>query len=452
MLRRVFALVLALVMVLAFSATALADGTTLDANGEQGAFTEKDTPESQGKVLILNKELMAYNVSEDEVNAPTISYVYTIAAATVEEGTTVTDNSNKHNSDASVTAPVFAGENASDIVVDTVSWIPENKLNTDTDGEVNYKDITVDFSNVAFSKPGIYRYKITESLAEGFTYANTGVTETTGSHERYIDVYVRAADGYDATDGITANDWDIYGFTCFYNNAKTITDANKATSAVKTTGFVAGSTDGTDDTAFTADSYYTFNLTISKTVVGDAYAAANTEFPFTVVFTNGTITKNIDIIGDPDDPAVGTVNSASRVVKLKDGDEATYVGIPCGTSVEVYETNTATGVTYKVTTELTASNTPTTTTDDSVIAGSEPDEAAPQDEKQAYQSTKATFTTTANADTDIEYAVAITNTFVAISPTGVILRYAPYMLILAGGILLLVLGTKLLRRSRREEE
>ena len=54
---------------------------------------------------------------------------------------------------------------------------------------------------VVFTGAGIYRYTITESLAEGFEYDNTGVTETKisgsetpGSHVRYVDVYVKPTD------------------------------------------------------------------------------------------------------------------------------------------------------------------------------------------------------------------------------------------------------------------
>ena len=261
-LKKLSAILLA-VMMLAVCATAWADTTlgdgtgTGDGLGEQGVFASPDAPTSQSKTLILEKEIRVYNLDESTVYGPTITYNYAVAPATVASGTSVTDNANKHDPQGSVTTLVKEGIGT---LSATVSWA-NDELDANTDGTKNVKDISLDFSNVVFTGAGVYRYTITESLADGFSYDNTGVTETTGNHVRYIDVYVKPADTF--TDGSTAAQWDIYGFTCFTNN-QSITDANKSTAAVKTTGFVDGTTDGTDDTAFLADQYYTYNLTISK--------------------------------------------------------------------------------------------------------------------------------------------------------------------------------------------
>ena len=462
MLRRVFALVLALVMVLAFSATALADGTTLDANGEQGAFEKPDTPISQEKTVVLSKSLVGYNAGASTVKAPDIKYTYTIVAATGVEDLTITDAENKHDPEHSVTAPVKAGVGEPSITA-TIAWTPAEDLTTDTvdnGGSVNTKDISINFGNVVFPGAGVYRYKVTEDLADGYDYPTSGVTaDANESRIRYVDVYVRPAQtGY--TDGSTAAEWDIYGFTCFVNNTS-ITDDDKDTEAVKTAGFVGTGT--TDDDLVEPDSYYTYNVTITKNVENDAYGAQHSDFPFTVIFTNDAITTQVDIIGtgnDNDkvkgfvDPAKQafdpTAKTISGIVTLMDGGTVSYVGIPCGTDLEVYETNDETGVTYSVSTKL---NDEEAVVDTGVISGSTPETAVAQaDPKAAYQSTKVTADTTADEYEDTAYAIDVTNKLENISPTGVILRYAPYMLILAGGILLLVLGTKLLRRSRREEE
>ncbi len=472
--KKIGALIISAVMIMSLSATAFAD-TTLDGNGEQGAFQNPDTPVSQDKTLVLSKEITAYNLDETTINAPTISYTYTIGAATVATGSTVTDAAAKHTSDTAVTAPVKAGivsATAPSILNSgVVSWTPAETLTASTDGTANKKDISIDFSGVIFTGPGIYRYAITEALSGATdTYAASGVTETEladntkGSHVRYIDVYVRPSTETDNTkpsyftDGSTAAQWDIYGYTCFYNNAQTITDANKTTVPVKTTGFVSGTTNGT--TVLKADSYYTYNLTLSKTVVNDGYAAANVAFPFTVLFTNDIVTKNVDIIGNIENatvtgytdpamaaPSAGTTNG---IVNIKSGGQIKYIGIPNGTSVEVYETNTVTGVTYKVDTAVTRA-TVTTTTDNTVVWGDAPQTAVAQAaQKPDYQSTKATITTTADQDDDNDYTVAITNTLVTISPTGVIIRVAPYALLLGAGAVLFVLSRRGKRKSEEE--
>lgn len=466
--KRLGAFVLAAVMmILCIGAQA---ATTLNSDGEQGVFTSKDTPASiTDKKVVLEKEIIAFNRDETAIKAPTISYTYTIAPATVASDTKVTDsdkNGTVHETGVNVTASVKAGVGTPTISDSgVVAWSPSDTLTAATDGAKNVKDITIDFSSVVFTGAGVYRYEVTEALTSGYTYAASGVTKTTdpavsatNPAKRYIDVYVRpAATGY--TDGSTAAQWDIYGFTCFDNN-QSITDADKTTGAVKTTGFTGGTTGGSGSSAFLADQYYTYNLTLTKTVENDSYSAANIAFPFTVILTNSNITKSIDIIGKVEagmatgktDPDAGLLSTGVKgVVNIKSGGQVKYIGIPNGTAFEVYETNTATGVTYKVTTSLTASSSVTTTNDNNVSWGNAPSSAAPQGSpKAAYQSTKASATPTANQDTDIDYTVAITNTLVNISPTGYISRYAPYALILVAGIVLLVIARKKKRHSDDE--
>ena len=458
--KKILSVLMAMVMIVSLGVSAFAD-TTLTAAGEQGAFASPDTPVSQSKTLVLSKEITAYNLDETTIKAPTISYTYSIAPATVAAGTTVTDAGSKHTSGESVNVPVKAGIPTPVIANNgVVSWSPSDSMTAADAGAANKKDISIDFSNVVFTGAGVYRYTITEALTAGTTYATSGVKETsdaTNGHTRYIDVYVRpATTGF--VDGSTAAEWDIYGYTCFYNNTS-ITDANKTATPVKTTGFVSGTTDGS--TPLTADSYYTFNVTINKTVVNDGYGSATIAFPFTVIFTNSVTTEPVDIIGNIEsgtvtgwtDPSVGSLNSAGTnrqgVVNIKDGGQIKYIGIPNGTSVEVFETNIATGVTYQVDTALTTSST-TTTTDNAVVWGPAPSSAVSQSAtKEDYQSTKATFTTTANADDDNDYTVAITNTLVTISPTGVALRVVPYVCMLGLGMFLIILAK---RRKDEDEE
>ena len=458
-LKKLSALILVVLLMTVMTTPAFA-ATTLDANGEQGVFTTKDTPVSQSKTLILEKELKVYNVDEGTIKAPTISYTYSIGAATVASGTSVTDSDKGgtiHDTGVTVTVPVKAGVGTPTIANGgVVSWTATDDVSAGTDGVKNVKDISIDFSSVVFTGPGVYRYEITEALTSGYAYNTSGVTETTapadGAHKRYVDVYVRPAPtGY--TDGSTAAQWDIYGFTCFYNNTS-ITEADKTTGAVKTTGFVDGTTDGS--TAFLADQYYTYNLTITKTVVNDGYGAATVDFPFTVLFTNGTVSAGTIVTNGATAPTGTdfthntsvdlTSGNLKGVAKLKSGQQIKYVGIPNGTSVEVYETNVATGVTYKVDTSIDAG---TATTDASVSWGDAPTSAVAQTTRAAYESTKATLNTTAGSDDDNAHSVAITNTLLTISPTGISLRVAPYVLMLCAGLFLIVFSRR--RKARAED-
>ena len=440
------ALILVVIMLMAMTATAFAD-TTLNSNGEQGAFTSPDTPVAQNKTLILEKELKVYNLDEGKVNAPTITYNYAITPSVIASGTTVTDKADKHTAEKSVTVPVKAGIGTFNA---SVSWA-NDELSAGTDGVKNVKDISIDFSSVVFTGAGIYRYIITESLADGFTYDNTGVTETTGAHTRFIDVYVKPADNF--TDGSTAAEWDIYGFTCFCNNTS-ITDADKTTTAVKTTGFVDGSTGGTQPSAFLADQYYTYNLTISKKVLNDNYAKLTHKFPFTVIFTNKDITKNILLKTTTSGTVEDFAHTAgaptwSGIAKLQSEGSIKYIGIPMGTDVEVYETNDVVGTTYQVLTTRTNATTETATDALVVYTNTTPSTDPQAATKPDYQSTKTTIDTTKNEDDDKVHSVAITNTLLTISPTGLTLRIVPYALMLVGGIVLLLISRR--RKANAEE-
>ena len=460
--KRIFSVILTVVMVMAMCAQTFASTPptpSIDNNGEQGAFTTPDTPVSQSKTLYLAKELRAYNAVDNiTVNAPDISYTYTIAPATVSNGTTVTDAADKHDPSGSVVATVKAGITGA-TVTGTVSWSPSETITAGTNGVANTKAFGIDFSGVVFTGAGVYRYVLTESLTEGYTFATSGVTDTELADTRYIDVYVRPNPDGMTNNGLDADDWDIYGYTCFFNN-ETFTDENKGTVAVKTTGFVSKTDPSTGDVITPADKYYTYNVTVSKTVVGDAYGALTAEYPFTVVFTNNTITRQVHIIATPNisnkvggsfDPGLAafTDNEIGVVALIMDGGSVKYIGIPAGTTTQVYETNNQTGVTYKVQTVV---DSDATTSDSGVTSGSAPASAVVQQNKAAYESTMVTIATTADQADAVDHTVAVTNTFENISPTGVMLRFAPYLMILFAGGLLIMFCVLLFKRNRREEE
>lgn len=458
--KKIGALVLAVMLIMSLSATAFATGADLT-GGEVGGFTTADTPTSQDKSINIAKELTVYNVDETTINAPSITYAYAVTAG--EVGKSITDATTDHANNTAVTVQTKAGiliglkVNGTTGATGSIAWAPTETVNASTSGAANLKYLTIDFSDVVFGAAGVYRYVITETPHDGVaSYAATGVTETTSAtnpHVRYLDVYVRPAPtGF--TDGTAAADWDIYGYVCMLEN-EDITDTGDTatTGAVKTNGFVAGSN---DSTSYLADSYYTYNVTVSKTVTNDNYAKATHAFPFTVIFTNDTITQAVDIsstttgtAGGFTDPASAalSIDTTKGILTLKDSSSVKYIGIPNGTQIEVYETNDVAGVTYQVTTLANINGTAATTTDAAVIAGSTPVNAVAQnDPKATHQSTKTSFTPTVNFDDDVVHTIAVDNNLQVISPTGVTLRVAPYVLMLGAGLFLI-----LFTRRRKEE-
>ncbi|MBO4652828.1 MAG: hypothetical protein J5649_05875 [Lachnospiraceae bacterium] len=458
--KRIIALIMTLVMLFAMAATAMADAA-LD-GGEVGGFEEADTPVSQDKSINIIKELTAYNADEAVIGAPTISYVYTITGG--PDNISITDETTDHESGEAVTVTTTTGIvaglkiNGTAGATGTISWSASTEtVDAAPTGAPNYKNLNLDFTDVVFGASGVYRYTITETAPD---YAASGVTETDNDenpHVRYLDVYVKPADTV-TEGGEAASDWDIYGYVCTLKSEDITPDGDTTTTgAVKTNGFVAG-TKTRESVSYSADSYYTYNVKISKTVRNDAYAKATHAFPFTVIFTNEDVTQPVDIRSSKDgtvagftDPALGALSAGETkgIVTLKDSSWVKYIGIPTGTTTQVYETNDVTGTIYNVTTVFDGG----TPLNENVVAGATPDEVVEQGTtKQAFQSTKTEFTPDADENDEISHVIAVDNNLQNISPTGLMFRYGPYVLTLLGGVLLLFLGIKFLRRSKDESE
>jgi len=487
-------------MVMALCVPAFAEGETPTpselASGEVGGYETNapDTPLTTiTKAVNIQKEITAYNPTAKYVYGPEISYSYTIASATGSELVQITDETTDHSSgvatvvasalgDSDIQAgnPSLTGTEANKIV-----WTNADILETTNNGKANIKNLKVDFSSVIFKKPGVYRYKITETA----TYDNTGVTEGAISNIRFLDVYVMRSNDFNPThDGTSGKeyvvgDWYIYGYVCISqesveNNAGGTTAVTPSTT--KTSGFVA---DGTN----TADAYYTYNFTVTNDLVGDNTMIGH-QFPLTVAFTDGP-TGTFQLIAETDatysslttetvTTGAATVNGNQTTVDLKkvgsavaltafanagnpkvaDGNTTTgtttgyitYIGIPNTTVVTVTEQNDNIGSTYTATVKE------DDTTDNGSALAAVP--VSDTNGTAASGNTSASIDNTETASRKAAYSgsagtlaknvqIQFTNTLSLISPTGVTLRYAPYMAMLGAGIVALPLSLR-----KKEEE
>jgi hypothetical protein len=469
------AVALALVMVLALGATAFAedaDGDLTD-DGIVGDFTTKDTTREDEftDAVIMYKEITAFNPETSTVKAPTITYTYTIAAG--EAGKDIYDAKDKHTPEgnahvqtkAGIGAPAISGsvDNKATWTSGTLQLTTAVELTASSgNGTKNSFPLKVDFTGIDFNPgtlptgktasdfgAGVYRYVITEGVSAPSTGADVaakkalaGIKDGTISDTRYLDVYVNG-------------DGKIYGWVCFaYNNSIDARDAetaeanNVVAKAYKTEGFVAG-TDSSTNAAVTADQYYTFNFELTKVVEKDNYSATTNphQFPFTITLANTAVTANVlPIMTFTDDVTANepTYNtSATKVTQtaLTAGAIAgewkptiahhaavKYVGIPCGTTVTIKEQNDVSSVTYSA-----------------AITHADTNGATKSIFTDEYSS-DAVIRTTALENPEKNYtksgtggAVTFTNTMLEISPTGVALRYAPYLAMLGAGVVALPL-------------
>jgi hypothetical protein len=291
------------------------------------------------------------------------------------------------------------------------------------------------------------------------------VTDGTNTAVRYLDVYVKPSATY--TDGTLASDWEIYGYVCI-NSTIGETNITPATTD-KTNGFV--DTNSATNVS-TADEYHTYNLTIEKQLEGDLMKILN-EFPFDVAFANTAATGNFQFIVETTgnltitsaDVAAGTtvngnaaaahktVGGASAVsTASKDGDPALaddatvkYIGIPDGTKVTVTETQNVNYTTYTVTASETIDSTATDVEFDAASTG---DVAAAKTEVAASYNQTAVYAQASAPATDKNVSLVFTNALSLISPTGVVMRFAPFAAMGCTGLVLFGIS----KRSKKNEE
>ena len=483
-------------MVLAVSATAFATTTPAVLGGEgtnaeegvAGKWTTPDTAIQQTKQINIQKEITAFNPDESLIYGPAITYTYAIAAASGAELVTITDETGDHASGLATTTTalpgVTTGVTMTGTAENTIEWTNADILDASSAGTANIKNLTIDFSNVVFSKPGVYRYKITETHN---AYVTSGVTDGGISNVRYLDVYVKRSDTFDSThDGTeehpyVSSDWTIYGYVCI--SPESVNSAAGGTTAVtpdskKTNGFVADpDPDGNPDTddKLTADEYHTYNLTVGKTLTGDdtmkshqfpfdvawvGNAAANGNFQFAVETTGSATVNSVSetsgkkSVGGTEASALKKVGGADPVATadkdggptIADGATVKYIGIPAVAYATVTETNDVAGTTYSTTAKETVGT--GTATDVEFTAASTAVLSTDNKTATTDETDTAVYGQNSSPTSDSNYAVQFTNALAIISPTGVILRIAPYALILAAGIALLLIS---LRRKAEKE-
>ena len=199
-----------------------------------------------------------------------------------------------------------------------------------------------------------------------------------------------------------------------------------------------------------SDQYHTFNVEVSKTTTGGMADKTN-NFPFKVELSNGTITSQADFYYEATQDgaagaatdgkldasgawSLGALAASGSAISFQDADKILITGLPKATSIMVAEYNN-TSDTYTLTAkdtydaDMTLDNNKTSKSVEAATTG-------------AIEAAFAVDNTTAKDK------IAFTNTLAEISPTNVVMRFAPYLFILGGAMMLLVAS----RRRKSDQE
>lgn len=392
--KKIVTLIAMITLVLCMSARAvLAAGDTIGPN-DSGVTTTTST------TLNIVKTLKVSNPALVSVAGPGLQYSFTVEPATVPVNTIITDG--EHS--ASVHPGPVDGLSLRSAPYFTAAEL----LNASASGTDNTKNIVLNADLTKFPETGIYRYALTDTTPES-TLTAAGVRRVDEYTEvRYVDVYVQRDS---STDSLI-----IEGYVVGSDN-----EENKNGVLVKETFDTSTTTDDATSADYhtfdTRDIFDTYNLVLRKSVTG-AMGDKHNEFPFSITVSNsgrkyysakgteptGTSSLNMD------------ASTTSLETALKDGDTYYIAGLRANDTVAYTERNN-TSDTYK--TSITGGTASSAT---SVAPGG----------------TKNMPATAVPNATDVTFV----NNHDSVSPTGVIMRFGPYIGMVVVAALLILMRKK----------
>ena len=356
-----------------------------------------------------------YLVMDANANVPNAEFEFTIDA-----GTAVAATDSSPAIYAGIGTPIIGVESDGTVSPGGAVFTPGDSTAQgtptnagDTTQKYATKIMTVDFSRIQFTAPGIYRYIITETASKA-----SGITNDT-VNTRTLDVYVQykniASEG--DTPDYSNHELEVSGYV-IYNGTEDFSEGNKS--------------DGFTNT------YTTYDLTLAKTVTGNQ-GDRDKYFEFSVAISNavaGTqysvdVTTNADknptVDGqektNPETLTVVDQGSVTATYYLKHGQSIKIQGLTADTKYTIAETSYSTD-------GYTTSNT--------VQVG---------DGDATKSETLTTGEKTMGAGDNV---VTFTNDKQGTVPTGILLETAPYLIL--GAVVVAGLVVLFATRRRRSRE
>ena len=374
----------AAIMVIAMGATGFARDFDNDQNlsffGGSGTANVgvHSTGQALGNTVSFDKVILVEEGGTEGVDEPYVSWKYKIrpvkddgtvdtinaglipdVAATYKKGTTtISDGTNTILVEPGQDAQITGGtEKTAEFKADTYTM--PTAVITAPDVQTFTKTVSFSFDTTKFTKAGVYRFVITESLPDG---ANKADVEDTGGkgdngageqdvpyqRERFLDVYVRSKD----TAGVIT--YEIYGYVMHSGDTDKDNNATGNKWAQhKNSGFDGGKQKGNGKLTPQGYTKYTpRKVKIKKKISG--LVPTDTLFPFTIQLLHGGATtaandnKDMEIKVKypgftptaPNAYQIMSVDDFNAAVRnLKHDDEVEIIGLPKSTTVVVKEQN-----------------------------------------------------------------------------------------------------------------
>ena len=393
--------VIAIVVMIAIMAVPAVSAASISA----GTIPTTDT------TLTIPKGITIKNTVQGNYYGPNVVYSYTIEPVAPVDGSVVKDANNNN-------FPVETGvaDGASLLNSGNVTFTSQVINNVTVEGIETSQNLSVSVDLTKFTKPGVYRYLITD-VTTTETLFNSGIVRPADyDTTRYLDVYIK--------NGTSA--LEVAGYTL---TAENLVD----TSSAKNAGFIADA-----EAANGTDSYRTYNISIQKQVTGDMGDKTH-EFPFTINIDNNSKSY---YYGTDSNAVTNVSSAASQSVNLKHGDVFYIRGLAPKALIGIIESNN-TSDTYKVTVD---GRDGSSSSWSNLVAVTD---AAPGNTVELTQGAITDYAEENSASSVAHEGVLtnyreirFTNDLASVSPTGIVLRFAPFALLFGFAIVFLMVSRR----------
>lgn len=363
-----------------------------------------------------------YLVMDANANVPNVTFNFTIAA-----GQSVDASTGNQKIYAGIGTPVIGVESEGAVTEGGAVFTPDDTTTsgTPTDADDNTqkyaeKEMTVDFSSISFTAPGIYRYIITETASTASGITNDAVSTRT------LDVYVQYKNTAES------------GQDPVYSNTEL-----EVSHYVLHEGLEDPAAQGEEKSDGFTNTYTTYDLTLEKNVTGNQ-GDRDKYFAFTVNIT-GAVAGTVYTVDLPEtenhednstDPlTVGVGGSVSATYYLKHGQSIVIQGLTADTHYTITEDDYSsdgysTAYSVKV--------------GDNEVVSSEQSNTT-NDRKMSIDATQPEGTAITG-----DNVVTFTNSKSGTVPTGILLETAPYLIL--GAVVVAGLVVLFATRRRRTRE